>query len=139
MSSYTSSSSYLLSSPSSSSSSHWTSSSSSSSSSLSDRSPAPSQQEPPQPRPVLLPAGPFPLREIQPRALITTRAGTRIPPKNVHVKAACDTCRKRKIKVCVFPLQRLVVVCPTSDRFSSPSSFALPQVALYCTDSLNGT
>jgi hypothetical protein len=23
-----------------------------------------------------------------------------VPPKNVHVKAACDACRKRKVKVC---------------------------------------
>lgn len=25
-----------------------------------------------------------------------------VPPKNVHVKAACDACRKRKVKVCLL-------------------------------------
>lgn len=27
---------------------------------------------------------------------------TTVPPKNVHVKAACDACRKRKVKVCLL-------------------------------------
>lgn len=27
---------------------------------------------------------------------------TTVSPKNVHVKAACDACRKRKVKVCLL-------------------------------------
>lgn len=27
---------------------------------------------------------------------------TTVSPKNVHVKAACDPCRKRKVKVCLL-------------------------------------
>ncbi|KAK5651708.1 hypothetical protein OQA88_11774 [Cercophora sp. LCS_1] len=45
----------------------------------------------------LLPADPA-LRDGEPEAAVTIHSTTRVPPKSVHVKAACDLCRKKKVK-----------------------------------------
>ncbi|KAK4216924.1 hypothetical protein QBC37DRAFT_78044 [Rhypophila decipiens] len=46
----------------------------------------------------ILPAGPAPNGTSRAPRATHTLSLTRVPPKSVHVKAACETCRKRKIK-----------------------------------------
>lgn len=80
----------------------------------------------------ILPAGPAP-NGIG-RVPLSVASLTRVPPKSVHVKAACEICRKRKIKVSVSPSRqgsRLTAFEPSQPVLTLPSALVSAPSALH--------